>query len=51
VQLLAIILYSRTGERQVLEFAPGALNVVTGESKTGKSALLEIVESCLGRDT
>ncbi|MFB6563913.1 DUF3732 domain-containing protein [Streptomyces sp. NPDC056400] len=51
MQLLAIILYSKTGHRQVLDFHPGALNVVTGESKTGKSALLEIVESCLGRDT
>ncbi|MEV7068958.1 DUF3732 domain-containing protein [Streptomyces collinus] len=51
MQLLAIILYSKTGDRQILEFTPGALNVVTGESKTGKSALLEIVESCLGRDT
>ncbi|MFE3901246.1 DUF3732 domain-containing protein [Streptomyces sp. NPDC059153] len=50
MQLLAIILYSRTGDRQVLEFTPGTLNVVTGESKTGKSALLEIIESCLGRD-
>ncbi|MEU9979305.1 DUF3732 domain-containing protein [Streptomyces sp. NPDC051014] len=50
MQLLAIILYSKTGDRQVLDFVPGALNVVTGESKTGKSALLEIVESCLGRD-
>ncbi|MYR92296.1 MULTISPECIES: DUF3732 domain-containing protein [unclassified Streptomyces] len=51
MQLLAIILYSRTGDQQVLEFTPGTLNVVTGESKTGKSALLEIIESCLGRDT
>ncbi|MEU5288557.1 DUF3732 domain-containing protein [Streptomyces sp. NPDC020755] len=50
MQLLAIILYSKSGNRQVLDFTPGALNVVTGESKTGKSALLEIVESCLGRD-
>nr|WP_240678812.1 DUF3732 domain-containing protein [Streptomyces sp. SID4937] len=49
--MLAIILYSRTGDQQVLEFTPGTLNVVTGESKTGKSALLEIIESCLGRDT
>ncbi|MFE6384615.1 DUF3732 domain-containing protein [Streptomyces roseolus] len=51
MQLLAIILYSKSGNRQVLDFKPGALNVVTGESKTGKSALLEIVEACLGRDT
>lgn len=51
MQLLAIILYSTAGDRRVLEFTTGALNVVTGESKTGKSALLDIVEYCLGRDT
>lgn len=51
MQLLAIVLYSTRGDRRVLEFTTGALNVVTGESKTGKSALLDIVEYCLGRDT
>ncbi|WP_097965263.1 DUF3732 domain-containing protein [Streptomyces sp. or20] len=51
MQLLAIILYNRTGDRRILEFEPGALNVVTGESKTGKSALLDILEYCLGRDS
>ncbi|WP_435113699.1 DUF3732 domain-containing protein [Nocardiopsis synnemataformans] len=51
MQLLTIILYSKTGDRQTLDFNPGALNIVTGESKTGKSALLDIVEYCLGRDT
>ncbi|WP_053658444.1 DUF3732 domain-containing protein [Micromonospora sp. NRRL B-16802] len=51
MQLLAIILYSTHGRRRVLNFTPGALNIVTGESKTGKSALLDIVEYCLGRDT
>ncbi|MEU2168051.1 DUF3732 domain-containing protein [Micromonospora chersina] len=51
MQLLAIILYSTHGDRRVLNFTTGALNIVTGESKTGKSALLDIVEYCLGRDT
>jgi hypothetical protein len=51
MQLLAIVLYSTTGARRVLEFTTGALNIVTGESKTGKSALLDIVEYCLGRGT
>lgn len=51
MQLLAIVLYSNQGDRRVLEFTTGALNVVTGESKTGKSALLDIVEYCLGRDS
>ena len=30
-------------------FKPGALNIVTGAPATGKSALLDIVEYCLGR--
>lgn len=49
MQVLAIVLYHRDGERiHELEFAPGALNVVTGVSDTGKSAVLEIVNYCLG---
>ncbi|MCX4757848.1 DUF3732 domain-containing protein [Kitasatospora purpeofusca] len=51
MQLLAIILYNASGEKRVLDFKPGALNIVTGESQTGKSALLDIVEYCLGRDS
>jgi hypothetical protein len=51
MQLLAIILYNAAGERRVVEFKPGALNVVTGSPGTGKSALLDIVEFCLGRST
>ncbi|MGW2020510.1 DUF3732 domain-containing protein [Streptomyces sp. NPDC001927] len=51
MQLLTIALYSRDGRRQVLDFKPGALNVVTGESATGKSALLDILDYCTGRDT
>lgn len=51
MQLLAIVLYNATGDRQVAEFTPDALNVVTGSPGTGKSALLDIVEFCLGRST
>jgi Protein of unknown function (DUF3732). len=51
MQLLAIILYSATGEERIIRFKPGALNVVTGISATGKSALLDIVDFCLGRST
>lgn len=51
MQLVALSLYSRNGERRDVEFAVGELNIVTGESQTGKSALLTIVEYCLGRDT
>jgi hypothetical protein len=51
VQLLALVLYNADGRTRRLNFAPGQLNIVTGESGTGKSALLTIVEYCLGRDT
>lgn len=51
MQLLALALYRRGGlDRRDVRFNPGELNIVTGESKTGKSALLTITEFCLGRD-
>lgn len=50
MQIRAIVLYNSSGARRVLPFESGKLNIVTGESKTGKSALLDIVEFCLGRD-
>ncbi|MFC9227454.1 DUF3732 domain-containing protein [Streptomyces decoyicus] len=51
MQLLAIILYNADGGRRVVNFRPGALNVVTGQSATGKSTLLDIFEYCTGRKT
>ena len=51
MQLLAIVLYNADGRTRRLDFEPGALNIVTGESQAGKSALLTIVEYCLGRST
>lgn len=51
MQLLAVILYNEAGDKRVIDFETGALNVVTGVSATGKSALLDIVEFCLGRST
>lgn len=51
MQLLAIVLYNADGRIRRLDFKPGALNIVTGESQAGKSALLTIVEYCLGRST
>ncbi len=50
LQIAKIILYSRKGEVRELEFRPGRLNVLTGGSKTGKSAIIDIVDYCTGRD-
>ncbi|WSQ06329.1 DUF3732 domain-containing protein [Streptomyces sp. NBC_01231] len=51
MQLLALALYHRDGRKtpRVLRFRPGALNILTGESETGKSEVLSIVDYCLGR--
>lgn len=49
LQIRAIAIYSKTGERRDVRFNLGVLNVVTGASKTGKSALLDIVDYCWGR--
>lgn len=46
----SIHIYSHDGQRRSLQFHDG-LNVITGRSSTGKSALSEIVEYCLGRST
>lgn len=49
VQLRAIVLYSVRGDVRVLPFRLGAVNIITGRSRTGKSALIDIVDYCLGR--
>lgn len=51
MKIIAIILYSHTGSKRVLPFNPDALNIITGRSSTGKSALSDIVEYCMGRST
>lgn len=48
IQILDIVLYSHEGESRSLSLKPGEVNVITGASKTGKSALIDIVDYCLG---
>lgn len=50
LQILALAIYNRVGQRRELQFKPGKINVITGASKTGKSALIDIVDYCLGRN-
>lgn len=44
-----ILLYSHQGELRRVQFKISGLNIITGRSSTGKSALSEIVEYCMGR--
>ena len=48
VQLLDIVLYSHDGRHRSLTLQRGMVNVITGASKTGKSALISIVDYCFG---
>ena len=47
-QVLDIVLYGFNQEKRVLSFNTGRLNIITGASKTGKTALIEIMDYCLG---
>jgi hypothetical protein len=47
MQIQKIILYSHSGEKRILPFNLGKVNIITGESKSGKSALIEIINYCL----
>lgn len=51
MQIRSIILYNTTGQIRNLSFELGKVNIITGKSSTGKSALAEIVDYCLGRST
>lgn len=51
MKIQSIHLYSHDGQRRDLQFKVDGLNVITGRSSTGKSALSEIIEYCMGRST
>ncbi len=42
----AIIIFNENGEKRIVPLKQG-VNIITGESKTGKSALVEIMDYCL----
>ena len=44
--LKGIILFNKDGDKRVVPLKEG-VNIITGESKTGKSALVEIIDYCL----
>ena len=48
MQIRKIILYKSSGEKREMDFELGKVNIITGESKTGKTALIEIINYCLG---
>ncbi len=48
-QITKVVLWPKRGHGcRVVEFRPGMLNVISGASKTGKSAVIPIIDYCLG---
>ncbi|WP_109108279.1 DUF3732 domain-containing protein [Azospirillum sp. TSO35-2] len=47
-QVLKLILWSKAGHPpRIVNFEPGMVNVISGASKTGKSAVIPIIDYCL----
>ncbi|WP_432117213.1 DUF3732 domain-containing protein [Streptomyces sp. bgisy032] len=51
MQIREIVLYSWTGKRRRLPLRLNAVNIITGDSATGKTALTDIIDYCLGSGT
>ncbi|HYI64548.1 MAG TPA: DUF3732 domain-containing protein [Allosphingosinicella sp.] len=50
-QIRKLILWPRDDrEPRIVEFEPGIVNVISGASKTGKSAVIPIIDYCLAAD-
>jgi hypothetical protein len=49
LQIVKLILYSRGDEIREVAFRTGKLSIITGASKTGKSAIIDIIDYCTGR--
>lgn len=48
MQIREIVLYGNNGQTRHLKFHLGKMNIITGESKSGKSAVGDIIDYCLG---
>ena len=50
-QLRKVVLWPRfDAPPRVLDLKPGLVNVISGASKTGKSAVIPIIDYCLGAE-
>lgn len=48
IQILAVVIYSHDGRQRVVPFKAGEVNIISGDSRTGKSSILGIIEYCFG---
>lgn len=50
MQIRKLILYGNNDKVRELTFELGKVNIISGESKTGKTAIIEIINYCLASD-
>lgn len=50
MQIKNLVIYGSGDRVRVLPFGLGKVNIITGESKTGKTAIVSIIDYCLGSD-
>lgn len=50
MQIKSLIFYNKKGDKRILPFQTGKVNIITGESKTGKTAIIDVVNYCLGSE-
>ncbi|MHC8342821.1 DUF3732 domain-containing protein [Pseudomonas sp. RT6P73] len=51
LQIIKLILWPKNGgELREVDFVPGVVNVISGSSKAGKSAVIPIIDYCLGSE-
>ncbi len=43
IQIRAVVIYSHDGRHRVVPFAPGRVNIISGDPRTGKSSLVGII--------
>jgi len=48
MQILDIVLYNKDGQKRILPFKTGKVNIITGDSKTGKTSIIDIIDYCFG---
>lgn len=51
MQIREIIIYGKNGKVRRLPFKLGSVNIITGKSKSGKSAVGDIIDYCLGGES
>lgn len=48
MQIIDITLYGENKQQRTLSFDLGKVNIITGDSKTGKTQIINIIDYCLG---